>query len=89
MPTIISLRKRFQRRVCHESIFLKSGHIPSIADVGSKLSAEVSTAIIKTLGYPVSTQSIEGQTAGKNFESITMEFIKSSINALCHLRPVK
>ena len=87
MPTVNSLRKRFQRRVCGESIFLKSGRTPSVADTASTLSSEVARRIIKTLGYPVSAQDIDGQTAGKKFEIITMEFIQLSIAVLSHLRP--
>ena len=89
MPTISSLRNRFQRRVCSDSIFLKSGHTPSIADTGSKLSTEVARAIVRSIGYPLNARGIDGQTAGKNFEIITMEFIRSSITVLSHLRPAK
>lgn len=87
MHTIETLRKKFQRRVCKESIFLKSGRTPSIADTGSKLSSEVAKAIVKAIGNPISARDIDGQTAGKNFETITMEFVESSIAALSHLRP--
>jgi len=89
MSSITSLRNRFQRRVCSESVFLKSGHTPSIADTGSKLSTQVAEGIIKALGYPLNAQSIDGQTAGKNFEMIARDFIESSITLLSHLRPAQ
>ena len=89
MNSIDSLRKKFQRRVCRESIFLKSGHAPSIADTSSKLSTEVSKSIVKAIGLPVSMEDIDGQTAGKNFEIATMKFLEGSIALLSHLRPAR
>jgi hypothetical protein len=89
MSSIDALRKKFHRRVCRESIFLKSSRTPSIADTSSKLSAEVSKDIFRAIGLPVSTSNIEGQTAGKNFELATMEFIEASIALLSHLRPAQ
>lgn len=87
MTIIDSQRKSFQRQVCRQAIFLKRGHIPSIADVGSKLSRTVSRDLLRSIGFKVSESMIDGQTAGKNFELATMQFIKLAVTALSHLRP--
>lgn len=87
MPEMLTLRQKFQQEVCRRAIFLKPGKTPSVADVGSILSMELSQAIFDQIGYPVSSQEVKGQTAGKNFEEATKNFLKEAMALLNHLRP--
>ena len=87
MGEIEKQRRRFQRKVCLETIFLKGGRIPSIADTSSNLSCSLAHGIIQQLGYRVSPHKIKGQTAGKKFETAVRDYVKMAMKHLAHLRP--
>ena len=87
MAEITRLREQFQRQVCSQAIFLKSGQIPSIADISSKLSCSLSSGIIKAFGFEVGSTTISGQTAGSKFETAVRDYIQSAMKSLEHLRP--
>ena len=87
MDEIVKLREQFQRTVCLESIFLKGGQTPSIADTSSKLSRSLACSIIDAFGYHVGTDEIKGQTAGSKFEIAVRDFVQSAMEVLVHLRP--
>jgi hypothetical protein len=87
MPTIKSLRRAYQQRVCQEAIYLKQANIPSMADVGSFLSVQLSQGLLTALGLPVSPTEIKGQTAGKAFEEATKSYLAESFALLQHVRP--
>ncbi len=89
-PSLISkLRKRYHQAVCAEAIYYKANEVPSLADIGSKLSKSVSNKLIQALNYPLSTQDIKGQTAGGEFERITKDFLANAFTLMNHLRPGK
>lgn len=90
MDEIVKLREQFQRAVCLEVIFLKDlkdGQTPSIADISNNLSRSLARSIIKAFGYPVSTDEIKAQTAGRNFETAVRDYVQSAMKVLAHLRP--
>jgi hypothetical protein len=82
-----ALRQTYQRQICQQAIFLKSGNTPSIADVGSQISKRLSLGIIERIAAPVSANIVQGQTAGKRFEDITRDFLQQAFALLQHLRP--
>ena len=90
MDEIVKLREQFQRAVCLEVIFLKDskdGQTPSIADISNSLSRSLARSITNALGYPVSTDEIKPQTAGRNFETAVRDYVQSAMKVLAHLRP--
>ena len=90
MDEIVKLREQFQRAVCLEVIFLKDlkdGQTPSIADISNNLSRSLARSIINAFGYPVSTDEIKAQTAGRNFETAVRDYVQSAMKVLAHLRP--
>ena len=87
MAEIEILREQFQRVVCSEAMFLKSGTTPSIADTSSNLSRSLACGIVDALGYPVSGEAIRAQTAGKRFETAVRDYVQSAMDVLMHLRP--
>ena len=87
MTKLLELRQKYLQEVCQRAIFLKSKNVPSIADVGSSLSKSLSWSIIEQIGFSVNEQKIRGQTAGKNFEEATKNFLEEAFSLLTHLRP--
>lgn len=87
MSLIEELRQDYHRDVCQTAVFLKKDTIPSIADVGSSLSVNLSQLILEQINRPVNAQSISGQTAGKQFEQATQSFLEKAFALLAHLRP--
>ena len=86
MAVINDLRREYHKRICAEVIFTKT-NVPSMADVDNKLSRRVSTRLVELLGYPVSQETISGQTAGERLEKITKEFLENAFVHLQHIRP--
>ncbi|MCL4867667.1 MAG: restriction endonuclease [Anaerolineae bacterium] len=87
MSAITHLRQQYQQKVCHEAIYMKKANIPSMADVGSLLSVQLSQGLLSRLGFEISPIEIKGQTAGKMFEEATRLFLEQSFALLQHLRP--
>lgn len=64
--------------------------IPSIADVSSKASVEISSSLIAKIGKVQTRQAkLAGQTAGQRFENVCQEYIQKSMIKLHHMRPGK
>ena len=89
MPTIKDLRREYQQEICQNAIHMKKGNIPSMADVASVLSVQLSQKLLSQLGFPTSPVDIMGQTAGKAFENATRSFLEQSFALLQHLRPAE
>lgn len=87
MTSIKTLRHQYHQKVCQEAIYMKRDNIPSMADVGSPLSVQLSQNLLSLLGCTTSSKSIKGQTAGKAFEEATKSFLEQSFILLQHLRP--
>jgi len=86
MTVIASLREKYHRHVCHQALYWKSGNKPSIADVSSHLSVELSRGLIQRIGKPLGKSALTEQTAETNFESLTKAFLESAFQVLAHLR---
>lgn len=89
MSKIEDMRHQYQRRVSASLIYMKQGNIPSMADVGSKGSTNISKHLVKTLGFKMRKSATEGQTAGKGFEDLTRDFLQEAFEYLQNLRPGK
>lgn len=89
MSLIQALRKKYHQAVCQQVLYWKAGDKPSIADVSSNLSIELAKGIVERIGLPLGETAVKGQTAGKNFESLTRDFLAEALQALAHLRPGK
>jgi hypothetical protein len=84
---IESLRAEFHTDICSNVIYLKRGGIPSMADVASPLSIEISRALILQLDRPICTTSVEGQTAGTRLEQAVTRYLEQAFAHIRHLRP--
>ena len=84
-----SLRTSYHQKICSSAIFMKQEDVPSIADVGSKLSIQLTRDMLQRIGFPVNPERISGQTAGKRFEDDTKAYIEAAFDLLRHLRPGK
>nr|VFJ54121.1 MAG: NgoMIV restriction enzyme [Candidatus Kentron sp. DK] len=60
---------------------------PNFADGGSQTSIEIARHISTALEFNAAAGRIDGQTAGRLFETLTCDFIASAFSALAHLRP--
>mgnify|MGYP002681927146 CR=1 FL=1 len=87
MNTILQLRQTYHRNLCHSVIYQKQGNKPSIADVASDLSVSLARQLMTNIQIPVSGREIPGQTAGKQFEVVTRDFLRDAFSLLNHLRP--
>jgi hypothetical protein len=87
MATIESLRRKYHQTICRQVIHIKADNKPSMADVSSHLSVEIARGLLKRMKYPVSSESIDGQTAGQRLEQITKDFLEKAFKLLQHLRP--
>ena len=82
-------RKKFHTAVITDIIRWRNSNIPSFADKHSKLSCEIARKIIdKILGESeISGVEISGQTSGKVFEDLVLDFVQTCFSQLNHLRP--
>ncbi len=87
MSKIEEMRHEYHRRISASLIFMKQKDIPSIADVSSKGSTNISRLLVKTLGFKIRKSSTEGQTAGKGFEDLTRDFLQEVFGHLQKVRP--
>lgn len=85
------LRRDYHRKICEENIRIKTNRngveYPNFADAGNSSSIDFAWGIINQLGCALNKKDVKGQTAGGNFENLTMEFIQKSFSILHHLRP--
>ncbi len=84
---INELRRVYHQQICAQILGLKSSGVPNLADVSSKSSKEFALGIIAKLGFPLCPNPPSGQTAGRLFEELTMQFLNDSFQLLRHLRP--
>lgn len=82
------LRQEFHRQICKQ-ILRVTEKVPNIADKGSKASRAIANSTIQQLPYPVGTDPISGQKAGRLFEEATCDFLEKAFALLRHLRPGK
>ncbi len=86
---IETLRSAYHRRICAEVLRKNQSDVPNNADGGSPASVRIGKGIIDRIRFPVKTEKLAGQTAGKRFEAATRDFLQSAFKLLHHLRPGK
>ena len=80
-------RKNFHAAVLTELVRLNAKSIPNFADASSKTSSALAKRIVEKMKGEVGIGQLAGQTSGKVFEDLILEFISNSFNTLSHLRP--
>lgn len=88
---ISSLRQEYHRRICAEIIRIRpsrsKGDYPNFADGDSSISTALAWGIYRRLGYTALDGDVTSQTAGKQFEVLTKDFIRAAFSELRHIRP--
>ena len=84
---IEKLRSAYHRRICAEVLSENQSGVPNNADSGSAASVRIGRGIRERLGFPVKTDKLAGQTAGRRFEAATRDFVQDAFKLLQHLRP--
>jgi len=80
-------RKNFHAAVLTGLVRLNVRDIPNFADASSRTSSDISKRIVEKLKGEVGIGQLPGQTSGKVFEDLVLEFISDSFKRLNHLRP--
>lgn len=80
-------RKNFHAAVLVGLIRFNNQSVPNFADASSKASSNIARRIVEKLQGEVSIGRIAGQTSGKVFEDLVLEFIQDCFGRLGHLRP--
>jgi hypothetical protein len=80
-------RKKFHLAVLAELVRLRGESVPSFADKHSKLSCNLAQRIVAQIKGEFGIGQISGQTSGKVFEDLVLEFIHDCFDRLSHLRP--
>ncbi len=87
MSWLSQARRRFHDE-CLAGPITQTRGVPSIADVSSKISREIATALVARIGTTQTTaEKPAGQTAGAMFESACQTFLSDCFAKLSHLRP--
>lgn len=88
---ITQLRQGYHQRICSEIIRIRrnseKGDYPNFADGDSAPSTKYAWGIVRRLACEENFERLEGQTAGKRFETITKDFVKDAFSYLRHIRP--
>lgn len=88
---IARLRKNYHDQLCQYLIRIRKdsvkGDYPNNADGDSKISTKIAWEIVNQICKDPISGSISGQMAGKLFQQITLDFIKSAFELLQHVRP--
>ena len=80
-------RKNFHAAVLVGLIRFNNQSVPNFADASSRASSNIARRIVEKLQGEVSIGRIAGQTSGKVFEDLVLEFIQDCFGRLGHLRP--
>lgn len=84
---IEELRRDYHHRICTEVLRKSETGAPNNADSASAASVEIGKGIVDHIGIDVKTGKLPGQTAGNQFEMVTMDFLQNAFKLLRHLRP--
>lgn len=88
---IVELRQAYHADICRKIIRIRrndaKGDYPNFADGDSELSKRYAWGITNRIGCTKDEASLSGQTAGRQFEIITRDFIASAFEQLQHVRP--
>jgi hypothetical protein len=80
-------RKTFHLAILTSLLRLSGNSVPSFADKHSRLSCDISQRIVAKLEGEIGIGHISGQTSGKLFEDLVLEFLSGSFTQLADLRP--
>lgn len=82
-------RKKFHNEVVRNIVRLRNSNVPSFADKHSKISCEIAQEMMKQIlgSCDISVEDVSGQTSGKLFEDLVLEFVKDCFSHINHLRP--
>jgi hypothetical protein len=80
-------RKTFHLAILTSLLRLRDNSVPSFADKHSRLSCDISQRIVTKLEGEMGIGHISGQTSGKVFEDLVLEFLSESFTQLAELRP--
>lgn len=80
-------RKTFHLAILTSLLRLSGNSVPSFADKHSRLSCDISQRIVTKLEGEIGIGHISGQTSGKLFEDLVLEFLSGSFTQLAELRP--
>lgn len=83
------LRHHYHERICNDLLSVDGRGVPSNADKHSEVSVRLAMGILEHLGVKITGLKKSGQTSGKVFENITLQFVESAFKELAHLRPGK
>ena len=87
MNTIIKeARENYHKSLLESILTVDANGVASNADKSSRLSKEIAKGITDILIASIQEKSL-GQTSGKQFEEINMEFLRSTFPKLSNLRP--
>ena len=81
------LRQAYHRRICEEVLRQNASGVPNNSDGSSAGSVRIGKGIIERLGFDVKTDKLAGQTAGRQFEEATKDYLREAFGLLIHLRP--
>lgn len=85
--TFADLRRLYHAAVFERVLRIRENGAPNNADAGSVASVEIGRGVVAEIGLDPLVGRIPGQTAGRQFEEVTMDFLRSAFLELQHLRP--
>lgn len=86
IPIIKEAREKYHKSLLESILTVDANGVASNADKSSRLSKEIAKGITDILIASTQEKSL-GQTSGKQFEEINMEFLRSTFPQLSNLRP--
>ena len=81
------LRWSYHRRICEDVLRQNAFGVPNNSDGSSPGSVRIGKGIIERLGFDVKIGKLAGQTAGRQFEEATKDYLREAFGLLAHLRP--
>lgn len=86
IPVIREAREKYHKSLLESILTVDANGVASNADKSSRLSKEIAKGITDILIASTQEKTL-GQTSGKQFEEINMEFLRSTFPKLSNLRP--
>lgn len=83
---IEKLRREYHKNLATHVVSIDKGGIPNNADRHSKISVSLARGIFDAMQVKISKVKSVGQTAGKEFERVTANFLEKAFKYLNHLR---
>lgn len=85
--TFADLRRQYHAAVFERVLRVNTRGVPNNADKSSSGSVQISQSIVREIDLGTAADRIPGQTAGKQFEEVTRDFLRTSFLELQHIRP--